>query len=46
MPGPGKTPTQLKVLRGTFRKDKVPENEPMPEKVEEYIDNCSHCSYI
>lgn len=31
MAGRKKTPTKLKVLQGTFRKDRANENEPMPE---------------
>jgi P27 family predicted phage terminase small subunit len=31
MSGPPKTPTNLKVLRGTFRADRALENEPQPE---------------
>jgi len=26
-------PTQLKVVQGTYREDRIPENEPQPEKV-------------
>jgi P27 family predicted phage terminase small subunit len=31
MSGPPKKPTKLKLLRGTFRKDRALENEPQPE---------------
>jgi len=31
--GPPKTPTNLKLLRGTFRQDRVAPNEPKPEAV-------------
>jgi len=35
MPGPAKTPTKLKVIRGTFRKDRAPKREADPEVVTE-----------
>ena len=46
MPGPPKKPTQLKILQGTFRKDREPENEPEPEKIEEEINPPSHLSWM
>ena len=37
MPGPGKTPTQLKILRGTLRKDRAPQNESQPDLIDGYV---------